>query len=313
MLLIRSRMLLLLAVTLAPLLAIAGRAQAIAGSRTTTTVSTRSGVTSTTVTTIPTAADGMVDDPCLGVSAGPPPAIDAWRRAQFDKGRVAPAPPLAEFEAYNKRRAVEASRDWADLCHYRADNRRLVIAPLAERRIVFMGDSITENWGLADPSFFNHGLVNRGISGQTSPQMLLRFEADVVALHPRAVHIMAGTNDIAGNTGPTEVQAFLNNIAAMVAIAKANNIAVMLAAIPPAAAFSWRPALRPAAQLAAVNRLLADYARREKILFVDYTPALAAADGAFKPALTLDGVHPNAAGYAVMEPIARAALTRLGL
>ena len=123
-----------------------------------------------------------------------------------------------------------------------------------------MGDSITENWLMADPGFFSGPIVNRGIGAQTSAQMLLRFRADVVALRPAVVHILAGTNDVAGNNGPISPRDFQNNIESMVEIAKANGIRVVIGSIPPAAAFSWQPAMRPAPRIAALNAWLRDYA-----------------------------------------------------
>ena len=191
---------------------------------------------------------------------------------------------------------------------YRADNVRLVAGPAAARQVVFMGDSITQGWGLADPAFFGPGHVNRGISGQTTPQMLARFQADVVTLRPRVVHIMAGTNDVAGNTGPTSVQDIRNNIVAMVTLAKAGGAKVVLASIPPAASFNWAPALKPADQIREMNAWLKAYAREQGLTYVDYYAAMATPDGAMKPELTFDGVHPDAAGYRVMRPLAEAAL-----
>jgi lysophospholipase L1-like esterase len=213
-----------------------------------------------------------------------------------------------EGAEFRKAQAEARKSDWPDLCRYREDNQRLRAGPSSGRRIVFIGDSITQNWGIADPAFFSGGVVNRGISGQTSPQILLRFQADVVALKPRVVHIMAGTNDLAGNTGPNSAEDYRNNIRTMVAIAKANRIRVILASIPPAAGFTWKPALKPAPMLAELNAWLKSYARAEKIIFLDYHGALATPGGALRADLTFDGVHPNHAGYQVMEPLVRKAL-----
>jgi acyl-CoA thioesterase I len=173
---------------------------------------------------------------------------------------------------------------------------------------VFMGDSITEAWKYGDPKVFTGGWIDRGISGQTTPQMLIRFPADVLALHPRVVHIMAGTNDIAGNTGPTTIDTIVGNIAAMVTLAKADGIRVVIAAVPPAGRFSWAPDLKPVPQIAALNARLRALAAREHVTFVDYGAALALPDGAMRDAFTLDGVHPNAAGYAAMAPLMRKAI-----
>jgi hypothetical protein len=150
-----------------------------------------------------------------------------------------------EFASYNSGNQRMGSQDWPGLCRFRADNARLMSSN-SRPDMVFMGDSITENWVLGDPALFGDEFVNRGIGGQTAPQMLVRFRADVVALKPQRVHIMAGTNDVAGNTGPSTLQDFRNNIMSMVDLARANEIEVILASIPPAAAFNWQPSAQPA-------------------------------------------------------------------
>ncbi|WP_294042576.1 GDSL-type esterase/lipase family protein [Sphingomonas sp.] len=254
------------------------------------------------------AATGVTDTPCP--PAIPiPPAIGAWRQKTYapDNAKMVP-PPLAEAGPYFKAYQEARKTDWADLCRYRDDNAKLIALPQSARDVVFMGDSITEGWNYGDKGFFTGGWIDRGISGQTTPQMLLRFPGDVIALHPRVVHIMAGTNDIAGNTGPTSMDTIVGNIAAMVTLAKAAGIRVVLAATPPADKFGWRSDLRPAPQIAALNARLRELAEREKVTFVDYGSVLATPDGAMKDALTLDGVHPNAEGYAAMGPLAKKAV-----
>ena len=198
------------------------------------------------------------------------------------------------------------TRDHGQLCRYRAQNAALR-DPV---RVVFMGDSITDNWIGADPSLFTNGVVDRGISGQTTAQMLLRFRQDVIALKPRAVHIMAGTNDIAGNTGAVSIETVKGNIETMAELAQAHGIKVMLASIPPAAAFPWSPDKRPAPQIAALNTWLRGYARAHGYRYVDYHAAMTTPAGGMKPGLATDGVHPTPAGYAVMRPIARAAIAQ---
>lgn len=230
----------------------------------------------------------MTDSPC------PPPPMPA---GEDEKQR----------ESLNKR-AEEPRRDYPDLCHYKADNAGILEG--AHPTAVFMGDSITEGWGFGDPSLFSHGVLDRGISGQTSPQMLLRFYQDVVALHPQAVHIMAGTNDVAGNTGPSSPDDFKNNIRAMVDLAKAHHIQVVLASIPPAERFSWRPEIQPVEQIRALNAWLRQFAGQHKLVYADYYSSLTTPSGAFRPELSNDGVHPNSEGYAMMRPIANAALRR---
>lgn len=194
--------------------------------------------------------------------------------------------------------------DWAAVCRYQKADRQ-VPQPV---RAVFIGDSITEWWLTTAPAMFAGGIVDRGIAGQTSPQILLRFYQDVVRLRPRVVHIMCGTNDVAGNTGPTSPDEYAANVLAMVDLAKANGIAVVLGSVLPAGNFNWRAGMRPAAQIVALNAWLREVARSRGLVFADYHSAMAAPDGSMKPGLSSDGVHPNAAGYAVMEPIARAAL-----
>ena len=168
------------------------------------------------------------------------------------------------------------SQDWPWLCRYREAN---LAAQAATPQVVFMGDSITEGWGYSDGDFFDQGpnrqWANRGISGQTSPQMLLRFWQDVIALHPRVVHIMAGTNDVAGNTGPNRIEDYKNNIRAMATLARANGIAVVLASVPPADHFAWKPAMQPAPRVAEMNAWLKDYAATQKFVYADYYAAMA--------------------------------------
>lgn len=178
-----------------------------------------------------------------------------------------------------------------------------------EQRVVFMGDSITDNWINADPLLFTGGLVDRGISGQTTPQMLVRFRRDVIDLHPLAVHIMAGTNDLAGNTGAATMETVQGNIESMAELARAHGIKVILASIPPAAAFPWSPDKRPVPQIAAFNDWLRGYARANGFHYVNYHAALATPEGAMKSGLASDGVHPTPAGYAVMRPLALAAIS----
>jgi lysophospholipase L1-like esterase len=254
-------------------------------------------------------AIGMVDQPCPPGTFGRSDAEVALATAVVSNGTpdqkalaayAASAPDRARVDAWRK------ENDFADLCRFRAEDERL--AKRGGVRIVFLGDSITELWRAADPGFFNDQVVNRGISGQTSSQLVLRFEQDVVALHPKAVHILIGTNDVAGNTGPERAEDLKNNLRAMVAVAKANHIRVILGAIPPASVISWRPSIHPAAQIRELDAWMAGYAKAEGLGFVDYRPVLGAPDGGMKPALSRDGVHPLKAGYALMRPMAEAAV-----
>ena len=196
--------------------------------------------------------------------------------------------------------------DWAWQCRYRADN--ALLDPAHPPHVLFIGDSITENWLSSDPDFFAHGNLDRGISGQTSPQLLVRFYQDVVALHPAVVHIMIGTNDIAGNTGPTTPEAYMNAVRAMVDLARANHIAVILGSIPPTVTFSWQPAVSPGPWVARLNQWLKDYAAEQHLVFADYHSALAGSADELPVEFGPDGVHPNAAGYAVMRGVAERAI-----
>lgn len=198
------------------------------------------------------------------------------------------------------------TRDHGQLCRYAAQN-TAVTKPV---RVVFMGDSITDNWIGADPLLFTNGLVDRGISGQTTPQMLIRFRNDVILLHPKAVHIMAGTNDVAGNTGAATMATVQGNIASMADLAHAHGIKVILGSVPPAAAFPWSPSKRPAPQIAELNTWLRGYAKANGYTYVDYHAALASPEGGMKPGLSTDGVHPTPAGYAIMKPLALAAIAK---
>ena len=199
------------------------------------------------------------------------------------------------------------TRDHGQLCRYAAADRALRGKRIG---VVFMGDSITDNWINLRPGFWRDGRVDRGISGQTTSQMLLRFRQDVLDLRPRAVHIMAGTNDVAGATGAATIETVEGHIATMAELARLHGIRVILASVPPAAAFPWSPDKRPVSRIAQLNAWLKGYAAREGFTWVDYHPVLATPDGAMRPGLASDGVHPTAAGYAAMEPMALAAIAR---
>ncbi|OYW44761.1 MAG: hypothetical protein B7Z08_08340 [Sphingomonadales bacterium 32-68-7] len=217
------------------------------------------------------------------------------------------SPVGAEFRA---RQAEQRANDWPFLCRYRDANADLASSG-TRPAVVFMGDSITEGWILADPEFFATGnAAGRGISGQSSSQMVARFQQDVVALKPRAVHIMAGTNDIGGATGPVTEEEFAANIRAMLDMAEANDIAVVLAAIPPMSRLLPRPDFDVRPVVRQLNRRLAALAAQHGAIFVDYYTPLALPDGAFDPRLANDGVHPTRAGYAAMRPLAQAAIAR---
>jgi lysophospholipase L1-like esterase len=203
--------------------------------------------------------------------------------------------------------------DFPNLAKYREANAALPPPATGETRVVFMGDSITEFWGRKrtppspDAVEFFPGLpyINRGISGQTSPQMLVRFRQDVVDLKPKVVVILAGTNDIAENTGPMEMTDTEENLQSMVDIAKANKIAVVLCSITPSADFWWHKGLEPSAKIQALNSWIKKFAMENHYPYVDYYSSLVDADGAFNASYSADGVHPNGKGYQVMAPLAQ--------
>jgi len=216
-----------------------------------------------------------------------------------------------EAEARRLRQHMALADDWAHLARYRAANAALPAPAPDERRVVFFGDSITESWPTLMPSFFeNRPWIGRGISGQTTPQLLVRFRQDVVDLAPAAVVILAGTNDIAGNTGPATPKMIQDHLMSMADIARANGIAVVLSTILPARHYYWAPAVEPRETIAAVNAWIKDYAVAKGLGFIDYYSALADADGGLRSDLGADGVHPNAKGYAIMARLAEAAVDR---
>lgn len=198
--------------------------------------------------------------------------------------------------------------DWPQLGRY-ADADAALSATQAGR-VVFYGDSITDAWTRNGGTFFpGKPYVNRGISGQTTEQMVVRFRQDVINLHPDAVVILAGTNDIAGNTGPETQAMIADNFRSMTEVAKANNIRVVLASVLPSSGYPWRPSAgNPAEKIRALNEWLKGYAAQQGITYLDYYAAMVGPDGGMKPGISIDGVHPNAAGYAIMESLAEKAL-----
>lgn len=204
------------------------------------------------------------------------------------------------------------TEDWANLNRYREANAKLKRPSRKEKRVVFIGNSITDNWTRDHGSFFeaNPSYVNRGISGQTSAQMLLRFRPDVIELKPKAVIISAGTNDIAGNRGSISLKRIAGNIFSMAELAKANNIKVVLASVLPATSYSWSASVEPADKIIELNKLIKAYARKNSIVYLDYyTPMVNDEKGLVKE-LGRDTVHPNAKGYDVMEPLVQKAVKK---
>lgn len=203
--------------------------------------------------------------------------------------------------------------DWPQLDRYRADNAALGPVAAGVQRVVFFGDSITDAWGrMPDTGEFFPGepYVNRGISGQTTEQMVVRFRQDVIDLHPSAVVILAGTNDVAGNTGPMTPEMTEENWKSMADLARANGIRVIFASVLPSRDFPWRKGLDPAPKIRALNNWLQGYCVTHSLIYLDYYTPMAAEDGGMKPGISKDGVHPNTAGYAIMAPLAEAAIRK---
>ena len=229
--------------------------------------------------------------------------------AQQVGGAAAVSAPVVSPEIAAMKEKLE---DWPNLKRYREDDATLGGPRPGENRVVFLGDSLTDAWGRRQGTFFpGKPYVNRGISGQTTPQMVLRFQQDVVRLGPAAVVILAGTNDLANNTGPISDEAIEDNFRAMVAMAKAAHIRVVLSSILPADRFPWHPGIAPAERIRSVNAWLEGYALSEKLVYLDYFPALVNMTGGMREELAVDkAVHPNTAGYAVMMPLAEAAIAK---
>lgn len=234
------------------------------------------------------------------------------RRRSFLTAAGLASPGLALAQATPSGPSEEELRlrsDWPWLARYREANAADAALPAERRRCVFVGDSITQGWKDARPSFFEiNGFVGRGIGGQTTPQVLLRFMADVLALKPAAVHILAGTNDIAGNTGPYDPAATRNNLSAMVVLAKAMDVRVILGAVTPAATYPWKPGLRPDVEIPRLNAWIKALAAEHRAVLADYTAVMDDGRAGMKPGLAYDKVHPTQEGYAVMEPVALAAV-----
>src|SRR5687767_12159004 len=208
---------------------------------------------------------------------------------------------------------LEAQRrllaDWAGLIRYGSENTELPSPKPGADRVVFLGDEVTENWGRGGAQFFSgKPYLNRGISGQTTPQMLVRFRQDVIALKPKVVVILAGINDIAGNSGPATQAMIADNLMSMTEIAKANGIRVVLSSVLPAYDFPWRRGIQPAPKVAALNEWIKRYAQQAGVVYLDYYSKMVDARGGLPPELASDEVHPTEAGYRLMAPLAEAAI-----
>jgi acyl-CoA thioesterase-1 len=217
--------------------------------------------------------------------------------------------PPGQSGPYWIKHAEELMNDFGDLARFREADEQLGSPAPGENRVVFMGDSITEGWHL-DQSFPGKPYINRGISGQTSPQMLVRFRQDVIDLEPKVVIILAGTNDVAENTGPMTPQQTEGDIVSMAQLARANGIKVVLCSILPSTDFWWHHGLEPAPKIAALNEWIKAYAVQHHYVYVDYYDAMKDPQGGLPPNLSKDGVHPLPAGYAVMAPLAEAGIQK---
>jgi acyl-CoA thioesterase-1 len=220
-----------------------------------------------------------------------------------------PKPAPAPVSDWKKAHEEQLKVDWPWLAKFKEANLALPRPAAGENRVVFMGDSITEGWHL-DASFPGKPYINRGISGQTSPQMVLRFRQDVIDLQPKVVVILAGTNDIAGNTGPMTPEQTEDNLASMADLAAANHIRVVLCSVTPAFDFPWQPGLTPAPKVLALNAWIKAYAAQKGYVYVDFHSALKDERNGLPHALSSDGVHPLPSGYAIMAPLAEAGIAK---
>ncbi len=227
----------------------------------------------------------------------------------YGQGLSSGTPAVEKAAAVQDQQDYRLRNDWAHLTRYREDNARLAPPGPDGQRVVFYGNSITEGWEpYFDAMFPGKPYIGRGIGGQTTPQLLVRFRQDVISLQPKVVVILAGTNDIAGNTGPSTLAMIEDNLASMAELAKANSIRVVLSSVLPAYDFSWRPGLEPARKIVKLNKWIEDYASAHDIVFLDYHSAMADERDGLPTEFSEDGVHPNETGYRVMAVLAEEAI-----
>ena len=220
------------------------------------------------------------------------------------------APP--PMSAWEKAHQEQLRTDWPYLARYKDADRKLAAPAPGENRVVYMGDSITEGWHFEGPegTFAGKPYINRGISGQTSPQMVLRFRQDVIDLQPKVVVILAGTNDIAENTGPMTLEQTEDNLRSMADLASFNHIKVVLCSVLPAYDFPWHRGLNPAPKIDQLNEWIKSYAADKGYVYVDYHSAMKDPRDGLPSTLSKDGVHPTSAGYAIMAPLAEAGIAK---
>lgn len=241
------------------------------------------------------------------------PTAVAFAQNEAKPAPCAPAPSKSAWEIEHERQLHE---DWAQFERYRAANAKVAPPAADEQRVVFLGDSITDAWretlkpeGPDMGAFFKgKPYYNRGISGQTTSQMLVRFRADVIDLKPKAVVILAGTNDLAGNTGEISVEGIAANLATISELAHAHGIRVVLVSVLPVGDYPWRRGRQPAPKIAALNKWLAEYAKANGHIYVDLHTPTANPDGSMRKEFSEDGVHPNHEGYALMERVLQPAV-----
>jgi lysophospholipase L1-like esterase len=232
-------------------------------------------------------------------------------QAQNNTGAPRQAMTQEQRDAFRKTMQEQQRNDWANLNRYREDNAKIGLPAIGEARVVFMGNSITDFWIRFSPEFFTgKPYIDRGISGQTTPQMLIRFRQDVINLKPKVVVILAGINDINGNTGPSTLEMIEDNIASMAEIAQANGIHVALSSVLPCDSIYSRPDLHPAERVVQLNEWIKKYASDKGCGYIDYFSSLTDGKNGLKKEYTNDGLHPNKEGYLVMEPLAEAAIKK---
>jgi lysophospholipase L1-like esterase len=216
-----------------------------------------------------------------------------------------------QMSDYEKMMFERNKVDWPYLNRYHDENAKLGLPAAGEKRVVFMGNSITEGWKDFSPGFFSgRPYICRGISGQTTPQMLVRFRPDVIALKPKVVVILAGINDIAGNTGPATLEMIEDNIISMAELAKVNGVQVVLCSVLPAYDFPWNPGSFPSDKIILLNKWIKEYVSTNGFFHIDFYSSMVDEKKGLKTELTYDGVHPNEAGYKVMENLAEKVIAK---
>jgi len=241
------------------------------------------------------------------------PLLQAQNNSQGSNqsGTTRPQFTPEQMEQFNRRIGESLRTDFAALKRYKDENTKIGLPAPGENRVVFMGNSITEYWNPYWTEFFpGKPYINRGIAGQTTPQMLVRFQQDVIKLKPKVVVILAGINDITGMTGPTTNEMIEDNLSSMVEIAQANGIQVILSTVLPCYSIVGRPDLHPAERVLALNVWIKKFATEKGCIYLEYFSKLADENKGLKSEFTKDGVHPNKAGYDIMAPLVESAILK---